>query len=310
MNDNHKEFVAVDASDENPVTRNFFCRANGCCDMHEWCRFWASAGECRINRHWMSLNCQLACNTCNRPPITQAFQNRASGRVTNPFITTTRRLITTTRFTTRPVITTTRRITQTTTRFIQAVTTPPRVAPSNNPLARCRQIQSDPSLAAEVLLRERLVFAAEDLSGRRQTLGLDKVVRSNIANACVPRLDDAECERSLCYNLYFRTMDGTCNNFRQPLRGAAYRPYTRLMSPQYDNGLSEPVSSIRNLRPSPREISRAILSTPKSVALNDFNMMVMQFGQFLAHDLSKTTLVPSAKCNVCQNIPVSSYLHI
>lgn len=31
----------------------------------------------------------------------------------------------------------------------------------------------------------------------------------------------------------------------------------------------------------------------------------MQFGQFLAHDISKTTLVPSAKCNVCQNIPVS-----
>ena len=119
-------------------------------------------------------------------------------------------------------------------------------------------------------------------------------MRSNIANACVPRLDDAECERSLCYNLMFRTMDGTCNNFRQPLRGAAYRPlvlepiecihrfsYTRLMSPQYDNGLSEPVSSIRNIRPSPREISRAVLSTPKSVALNDFNMMLMQFGQVL-----------------------------
>jgi hypothetical protein len=82
------------------------------------------------------------------------------------------------------------------------------------------------------------------LSGRRQTLGLDKVVRSNIANACVPRLDDAECERSLCYNLYFRTMDGTCNNLRNPLRGAAYRPYTRLMTPQYDNGLSEPVCEL------------------------------------------------------------------
>jgi hypothetical protein len=32
---------AVNASDDNPVTRNFFCRANGCCDQHEWCRFWA-----------------------------------------------------------------------------------------------------------------------------------------------------------------------------------------------------------------------------------------------------------------------------
>lgn len=66
-----------------------------------------------------------------------------------------------------------------------------------------------------------------DNSGRRNPLSADKVVRSNIANACVPRLDEAECERSLCYNLYFRTMDGTCNNFQLPLKGAAFRPYSR-----------------------------------------------------------------------------------
>lgn len=46
---------------------------------------------------------------------------------------------------------------------VQAITTPPR---ASNPLARCRQIQSDPSLAAEVLTRERLVFAAEGLCCR------------------------------------------------------------------------------------------------------------------------------------------------
>ena len=73
------ELLACTASDENPVIRNFFCRANGCCDQHEWCRFWqvfwvtemielfrATMGECRTNQHWMSLNCQLACNSCNR----------------------------------------------------------------------------------------------------------------------------------------------------------------------------------------------------------------------------------------------------
>ncbi|KAI6223159.1 Peroxidase mlt-7 [Aphelenchoides besseyi] len=317
-------FLAVDGSDENPVTRNFFCRANGCCDQHEWCRFWASMGECRTNNNWMVRNCELACNSCNRPPLqtnrrapppvapSRRPPPTTTNRALNPFFTTT-----TTR-TTRPAVVTRRIVTTSTTRFTQPTTTrfippvtqpPPRAATNSNPLARCRQIQADPSLAAEVLIRERLVFPAEDLSGRRQILGLDTVVRSNIANACVPRLDDAECERSLCYNLYFRTMDGTCNNFRSPLRGAAYRPYTRLMPPQYDNGLRMKndliivVASIRNIRPSPREANRAILSSPKSVALTDFNMLVMQFGQFLAHDLSKTTLVPSAKCNSCNNIP-------
>ncbi|VDN45283.1 unnamed protein product [Gongylonema pulchrum] len=28
----------------------------------------------------------------------------------------------------------------------------------------------------------------------------------------------------------------------------------------------------------------------------------MQWGQYLIHEMAKTTLVPSAKCNVCQNI--------
>jgi peroxidase len=179
---------------------------------------------------------------------------------------------------------------------------PPPPQTASSPLDRCRQIRADPSVAAEVLLREKLVFAVEDTSGRRM-MSADKVVRSNIANACVPRLDEAECERSLCYNLYYRTMDGTCNNFQRPLRGAAYRPYNRLMPPEYDNGLSEPVSSLTNIRPSAREANRAILSSPKSVLSNEYNAFLMQFGQFMSHDMAKTTLVPSAKCNVCQNIP-------
>lgn len=51
-------------SEEKPITHNFKCRRNGCCDQHEWCRFWASVGECTNNKDWMEDNCQLACNTC------------------------------------------------------------------------------------------------------------------------------------------------------------------------------------------------------------------------------------------------------
>jgi hypothetical protein len=66
-----------------------------------------------------------------------------------------------------------------------------------------------------------------DNSGRRP-LSVETVVRINTAHACVPRLDEAECMRGLCYNLLYRTMDGTCNNLQRPLRGAAFRPYNRL----------------------------------------------------------------------------------
>lgn len=80
------------------------------------------------------------------------------------------------------------------------------------------------------------LWNALDTSGRH-TMSVDEVIRSNIANACVPRLDEAECERSICYNLYYRTFDGTCNNLQQPLRGAAFRPYNRyaISTPLFSN---------------------------------------------------------------------------
>ncbi|KAJ1348040.1 Peroxidase mlt-7 [Parelaphostrongylus tenuis] len=51
-----------------PITSKFKCLTNGCCDEHEWCRFWASIGECEANQEWMKTNCRLACGTCTAPP--------------------------------------------------------------------------------------------------------------------------------------------------------------------------------------------------------------------------------------------------
>ena len=65
-----------------------------------------------------------------------------------------------------PVLIPVRRVAPTTTRR-PPPPPPPTPAPqpqrtsSNDPLARCRQVRSDPSVAAEVLLRERLVFPVE-----------------------------------------------------------------------------------------------------------------------------------------------------
>uniref|UniRef100_A0A1I7W4T7 Peroxidase mlt-7 n=1 Tax=Loa loa TaxID=7209 RepID=A0A1I7W4T7_LOALO len=176
-------------------------------------------------------------------------------------------------------------------------------------LDRCKQIQINPSNAAEILLRERLIFSVEELieatvicdinipdSSGRQPLTQEEVVRSNIAFGCVPRLDEAECQRSLCYNLYYRTLDGTCNNLFRPLRGAAFRPYNRLLFPEYDNKLSEPV------------VSRLILSSQKTVQHREYNALLMQWGQYLIHEMAKTTLVPSAnfKSNRCIRVSRSS----
>ncbi|VDN94150.1 unnamed protein product [Brugia pahangi] len=58
-------FTEVVPQLSSPQTSKFKCLPNGCCDEHQWCRFWASIGECTANPDWMTGNCQLACNTCN-----------------------------------------------------------------------------------------------------------------------------------------------------------------------------------------------------------------------------------------------------
>ncbi|CAJ0581451.1 unnamed protein product, partial [Mesorhabditis spiculigera] len=424
----------ANADDDNPITSRFKCRSNGCCDHHEWCRFWASVGECRTNAEWMEDNCQLACGTCRkklpqilrqlinaraphkelltsarpnpvrpppRPPVT-----RPPTRLTRPTLRPTFTAART--FFTRPPVTRARvtpaatfrtRVTAaptsvfdlatpsteaTTIRVItvpkggfgatllprgfqfgaearkrpffpffmpfpgktsqrlpvptrsplldrafspQPVTRPAFPAPPPVPVisanpgqnlsppppfnerstaaqnARCLQLmRNPPENLAEIMHRERLMQPVEDQSGRRP-IDLDQVVRSNLANACVPRNDEAECERSACYHLTFRTFDGTCNNIRNPLQGSAYRPYTRLLPPNYDDGLHEPVGSLfPESRPNPRMVTRNIVSSDEQVLSHEFNALLMQFGQFVSHDMAKTTLVPSSKCNVCQNM--------
>uniref|UniRef100_A0AC35U6H3 Peroxidase mlt-7 n=1 Tax=Rhabditophanes sp. KR3021 TaxID=114890 RepID=A0AC35U6H3_9BILA len=150
--------------------------------------------------------------------------------------------------------------------------------------------------------RRKLIFTAEDNNGRL-LVSLDDVIRSNLANACTPRLDDTNCERNQCYNMYFRTMDGSCNNLEKPLQGASYRPYNRLLPPEYDDGLGAPISSIKHFLPSPREVNKQLLSSDKVVLADDFNSLLMQYGQFISHDMAKTTLVPSTKCPNCESIP-------
>ena len=35
---------------------------------------------------------------------------------------------------------------------------------------------------------------------------------------------------------------------------------------------------------------------------NKYNGLIMPFGQFLSHDMMKTTLLPNAPCTTCQDI--------
>ncbi|VDK39106.1 unnamed protein product [Gongylonema pulchrum] len=79
-------------------------------------------------------------------------------------------------------------------------------------------------------------------------------------------------------------------------QGAAYTPYVRLLDPAYDDGINAVVGSLRQNRPNARLVSRSLLSSRRMIASNASSML-MQFGQFLSHDITKNKLVGRCTCS-------------
>ncbi|CAG0925719.1 unnamed protein product, partial [Notodromas monacha] len=94
----------------------------------------------------------------------------------------------------------------------------------------------------------------------------------------------------------FRTPDGSCNNVNRWEWGKARTGAGRLLTPTYRDGISTPRTlSIygRNLT-SARKISTYTIYTYEWYQDPVSNLYLMQFGQFLDHDLTKTALTNTA----------------
>ncbi|XP_046346605.2 peroxidasin-like isoform X1 [Haliotis rufescens] len=140
---------------------------------------------------------------------------------------------------------------------------------------------------------------------------------SLIANmsGCRNQYQNIDCSNT-CFHRKYRTLDGTCNNFNQPDWGASNKAFLRLLEPIYENGFNTPVGWVRSRRyngqqlPSPRLISSLMMSTSHVTEDEDYTHMLMQWGQFMDHDMS---LAPQSvsfarfsdgrRCNEsCENI--------
>ncbi|CAK5122918.1 unnamed protein product [Meloidogyne enterolobii] len=273
-----------------PRTSKFKCLSNGCCDQHEWCRFWASIGECRANIEWMNENCQLACATCrsNSAPLATLVHPPPRIQPTSPSVVHATN-------SKSPVSSSSRE-----TSFKAPIQKQGTVQRGKG-ASSCAEIADKTENAAEQLASSGLLQAIEDVAGR-QILSLDDITRA-VPSGCVPELNSLECSRSLCFHLAYRSMDGTCNNLKRPLLGASFRAYLRHLPAQYEDGFSEPVSSTSARRPTPREASRLLLASSQMHAHEQLNSLLMQWGQFISHDMARTTLHPTANCGTCDVIP-------
>ncbi|KRZ58591.1 Peroxidase mlt-7 [Trichinella nativa] len=146
----------------------------------------------------------------------------------------------------------------------------------NDPLFCADMLRLNGSERFQEMVRNEAIVVFEDMMMNNQMMG------------CFREQESGDCSRNLCFHAMYRTLDGTCNNLRSPLVGAAGTAFNpiRLGS-----------------RPSAREATRFLLSSPQLVTSGKWNMLLMQFGQFIVHDISKTSLLPADRCGSCTDIP-------
>uniref|UniRef100_A0A914UMF8 Peroxidase n=1 Tax=Plectus sambesii TaxID=2011161 RepID=A0A914UMF8_9BILA len=96
-------------------------------------------------------------------------------------------------------------------------------------------------------------------------------------------------ERNFPCALGHRRYSGWCNNMQNPRFGASHSLYQRLLPPAYDDDVNSPrsVGVSGRLLPSPRKITTTVFGLASHES-NERTIWMMQWGQFLDHDISRT----------------------
>ncbi|CAL4080234.1 unnamed protein product [Meganyctiphanes norvegica] len=87
----------------------------------------------------------------------------------------------------------------------------------------------------------------------------------------------------------YRTSDGSCNNQRHPTWGLTNMPFQRVMPPKYDDGVSNPrIKAVDGSGlPNVRDIANNVL-VDNDLPDQQFTLSVMQWAQFVDHDIAHT----------------------
>ncbi|CAB1335023.1 unnamed protein product, partial [Coregonus sp. 'balchen'] len=118
----------------------------------------------------------------------------------------------------------------------------------------------------------------------------------------------------ICFHQKYRSHDGTCNNLQHPMWGASLTAFQRLLKSVYDNGFNLPRGASGRQQnghalPLPRLVSTTMIGTETITPDDRYTHMLMQWGQFLDHDLDSTVAALSQSrfsdgqlcTNVCTN---------
>lgn len=113
-----------------------------------------------------------------------------------------------------------------------------------------------------------------------------------------------DCHNRHCFHQNYRAYDSTCNNLENPFWGASLTPFQRFLFPIYEDNLNLPVGWFDNRlynghpKPNARKVSSELISTNQVTPDDKHSHMLMQWGQFLDHDMDFS--MPSISFNTFQ----------
>jgi len=123
------------------------------------------------------------------------------------------------------------------------------------------------------------------------------VVPQALRDCFIPTRVRDSCDRDARY----RSISGACNNLRNKAWGSAGVELVRLLPPDYEDGRQEPRGGhTARVLPNPRWMSQRN-HPDEDLPDTRYTHMVMQFGQFLDHDLTLTPKDESLNC--CKENP-------
>ncbi|XP_022169138.1 peroxidase-like [Myzus persicae] len=85
----------------------------------------------------------------------------------------------------------------------------------------------------------------------------------------------------------YRSINGSCNNLKTPTWGAAETPFFRLLNANFSDGFYKfRLQTNGSALPSPRVVNIKLFLNHEIYRVDENNVLLLPFGQFIAHDVS------------------------
>ena len=133
-------------------------------------------------------------------------------------------------------------------------------------------------------------FSIDDSLTRKDEFTRDTFPPCNDVTECQESLKLFDCKMPTINK--YRTIDGTCNNLKNPLLGASDTPFRRVLDATYKDDVSQATGIAQDLKgqyfdhgwPSARYLVEKIVTSDEENS-KTLTHMHMQWGQFLDHDI-------------------------